>query len=95
MSHGNATPEDARQIGHWIEEEMQIRKGSRACMADLRRERDRVEVAFKKILQERRKIKQHKSDFKAKQKQQQNQCEQLHTLLDGQYNICIMCFILL
>ena len=83
MSHGNATPEDARRVAHWIDQESQTRIGIRACLADLRRERDRIAKAFDKIQQERKKAKEQKSDFDLTKKNQQKHCNHLHNILDG------------
>ena len=83
MSHGNATPEDARRVAHWIDQESQTRIGIRACLADLRRERDRIAKAFDKIQQERKKAKEQKSDFELTKKNQQKHCNHLHNILDG------------
>ena len=83
MSHGNATPEDARRVAHWIDQESQTRIGIRACLADLRRERDRIAKAFDKIQQERKKAKEQKSDFDITKKNQQKHCNHLHNILDG------------
>ena len=83
MSHGNATPEDARRVAHWIDQESQTRIGIRACLADLRRERDRIAKAFDKIQQERKKAKEQKSDFALTKKNQQKHCNHLHNILDG------------
>ena len=83
MSHGNATPEDARRVAHWIDQEAQTRIGIRACLADLRRERDRIAKAFDKIQQERKKAKEQKSDFDLTKKNQQKHCNHLHNILDG------------
>ena len=83
MSHGNATPEDARRVARWIDQESQTRIGIRACLADLRRERDRIAKAFDKIQQERKKAKEQKSDFDLTKKNQQKHCNHLHNILDG------------
>ena len=88
MSHGNATPEDARRVAHWIDQEAQTRIGIRACVADLRRERDRVVEAFKKIQDDRKKIKDQRVDFEKTKRNQQQQCDRLHNILDGMFHQC-------
>ena len=92
MSHGNATPEDARRVAQWIDQEAQTRIGIRACVADLRRERDRVVAAFKKIQDDRKKTKEQRLDFESTKRNQQQQCDRLHNILDGmirQFHILI------
>ena len=83
MSNGNATLDDTRHIAHWIEQEYQNRVGTRACLADLRRERDRVIEAFKKIQKDRKKVQKQKKDFESIKRNQQEHCEHLHNILDG------------
>lgn len=83
MSHGNASPDDARNVAHWIDQESQTRIGIRACIADLRRERDRVVGAFKKIQQDRKKAKEKREYFESTKRSQQRHCDQLHSILDG------------
>ena len=93
MSNGNATPDDARRIAHWIEQESQTRVGTRACLADLRRERDRVVVAFKKIQQDRKTLQEQRADFESIKRDQQQHCGRLHDILDGVINKDIYIYI--
>ena len=90
MSHGNASPDDARRVSHWIDQETQTRIGIRACLADLRRERDRIAEAFEKIQQDRKKSKDKRQDFESVKRSQQQHCDRLHFILDGNPNIAII-----
>ena len=83
MSHGNASPDDARRVSHWIDQETQTRIGIRACLADLRRERDRIAEAFEKIQLDRKKTKHKRQDFESVKRSQQQHCDRLHFILDG------------
>ena len=89
MSFGSATSDDARRISYWIEQESQNRVGTRACLADLRRERDRVAAAYKKIQQDRKKIQEQRSDFALVKRNQQKCCDRLHNILDGKLSSCL------
>ena len=83
MSNGNATTDDARRISHWIEQEAHNRVGTRACLADLRRERDCVVTAFEKIQQERKRIQEERSSFALIKRNQLKHCDRIHDILDG------------
>ena len=83
MSHGNASPDDARRVSHWIDQETQTRIGIRACLSDLRRERDKIAEAFDKIQLERKKSKEKRQDFESLKRSQQQHCDRLHFILDG------------
>ena len=83
MSHGNASPDDARRVSHWIDQETQTRIGIRACPSDLRRERDKIAEAFDKIQHERKKSKEKRQDFESLKRSQQQHCDRLHFILDG------------
>ena len=83
MSHGNASPDDARRVSYWIDQETQTRIGIRACLSDLRRERDRIAEAFEKIQQDRKKANDKRQDFESIKRSQQQHCDRLHFILDG------------
>ena len=83
MSHGNASPDDARRVSHWIDQETQTRIGIRACLSDLRRERDKIAEAFEKIQQDRKQSKEKRQDFESLKRSQQQHCDRLHFILDG------------
>ena len=87
MSHGNASPDDARRVSYWIDQETQTRIGIRACLSDLRRERDRIAEAFEKIKQDRKKSKEKRQDFESAKRSQQQHCDRLHFILDGNFEL--------
>ena len=45
-----AMPYHATAIHRWMQEELQIKAAMRACIKDLRRERDKVRIAYYSIL---------------------------------------------
>lgn len=87
MSHGNASPDDARRVSYWIDQETQTRIGIRACLSDLRRERDRIAEAFEKIKHDRKKSKEKRQDFESTKRSQQQHCDRLHFILDGNFEL--------
>ncbi len=78
---GEATPLHATSIHRWMVDEAQIKAAMRACVSDLRRERDKVISSMDKLKLKARNEKLKLKGHKTMVKDQMERCQALHKSL--------------